>query len=58
MRHSRGVHEGISVMTLNNAMIGLLALAMFAAAMIVSMGPLKGGVNDSHGYATHRTIDR
>jgi hypothetical protein len=44
-------------MTLNNAMIGLLALAMFAAAMLVSMGPLKSS-KDHHGQATHRTIDR
>lgn len=30
-------------MTLNNAMLGLVALALFAAAVIVSMGPVRPG---------------
>jgi hypothetical protein len=41
-------------MTLNNAMLGLLALTMFVAAAVVSMGPVSGRYGDPYGLTTSR----
>jgi hypothetical protein len=42
-------------MTLNNALLGLLALTMFAAAAVVSLGPIKANHSDPYGYSHSRS---
>lgn len=41
-------------MTLSNAMVGLLALGMFVAAAVVSMGPVHSRIADPYGMTTSR----